>query len=389
MALHVHNITANADSLYYVQTDLLGSWDRIVDGSKQVVQSSHFDPWGNRMSASDWTLAQDGTSLAFCRGFTGHEYYDCFGIINMNARLYDPVLGRFFSPDPQVQNPFSTQGFNRYSYCGNNPVMYTDPNGEFFIIDSWILGFIHGFFSTGNNRWEAAWNTANRIASNDLKLWGGLFITDPNKSFFGQVWEIVSQFTWQAPQTLAGFTLSQFANASEWIGFTNGGIQSIDYLYGATVVTYNVGGWGAVTLGSYINGDNNLKADPNNYLFQHEYGHYNQSQNFGISYLSRYGIPSGLNCMGHKKHKYHPAEQDANIRAFKYFNKYIDNYTGWKFGVNPIGGYDNSLPYDDSQNQAVLNNGLLRPAWYNYIFPGEILITGFINWLSLENYEEH
>lgn len=119
------------------------------------------------------------------------------------------------------------------------------------------------------------------------------------------------------------------------------------------------------------------------------YGHYIQSQNFGISYLSRYGIPSGLNCMGHKKHKYHPAEQDANIRAFKYFNKYIDNYTGWKFGVNPIGGYDNSQPYDDSQNQAVLNNGLLRPAWYNYIFPGEILITGFINWLSLENYEEH
>ena len=228
VALHVYNITANTDSIYYIQTDLLGSWDRIVDGSKQVVQSSHFDPWGNRMSASDWTLAQDGSNFAFRRGFTGHEHYDRFGIINMNVRLYDPVLGRFFSPDPQVQNPFSTQGFNRYSYCGNNPVMYTDPNGEFFIIDSWILGFIHGFFSTGNNRWEAAWNTANRIASNDLKLWGGLFITDPNKSFFGQVWEIVSRFTWQAPQTLAGFTLSQFANASEWIGFTNGGIQSID-----------------------------------------------------------------------------------------------------------------------------------------------------------------
>ena len=33
VALHVHNTTANADSLYYVQTDLLGSWDRIVDGS--------------------------------------------------------------------------------------------------------------------------------------------------------------------------------------------------------------------------------------------------------------------------------------------------------------------------------------------------------------------
>ena len=105
VALHVHNTTANADSIYYVQTDLLGSRERIVDGNRYVVQSCLFDPWGNRMSASDWTLAQDGRNFAFRRGFTGHEHYDRFGIINMNARLYNPVLGRFFSPDPQVQNP--------------------------------------------------------------------------------------------------------------------------------------------------------------------------------------------------------------------------------------------------------------------------------------------
>ena len=352
---------------------------------------------GWRMSSTDWTQRQDGTELAFHRGFTGHEHYDRFGIINMNARLYDPVLGRFFSPDPQVQSPFSTQGYNRYSYCGNNPVMFTDPDGEFFILDSWILGFIHGFFSTGSDRWEAAWNTANRLAGNDLKLWGGLFVTDPNKSFFGQVWEIVSRFTWQAPQTLAGFTLSQFANASEWIGFTNGGIQSIDYLYGATVVTYNVGGWGAVTLGNYINGENSLRANPNNSLFQHEYGHYIQSQTFGIFYLSRYGIPSGLNSIKwlrdlfgkDRLHKYHPVEQDANIRALKYFNNYINNFSdsGWNFKKNLILGYNSNLAFEDPQNQVALNRGLLGLAWYNYLLPGEIIFTGLINWLSLENYE--
>ena len=64
MALHVHNTTANADSLYYVQTDLLGSWDRIVDGNRNVVQSSHFDPWGNRMNAANWTQRQDGEGRA-------------------------------------------------------------------------------------------------------------------------------------------------------------------------------------------------------------------------------------------------------------------------------------------------------------------------------------
>ena len=61
---------------------------------------------------------------------TGHEHYDRFRIINANARLYDPVIGRFFSPNPFVQAPDFTQNYNRYSYCMNNPVMYSDPDGE-------------------------------------------------------------------------------------------------------------------------------------------------------------------------------------------------------------------------------------------------------------------
>lgn len=149
VALHVHNNAANADSLYYVQTDLLGSWERIVDEDRNVVQSCHFDPWGNRMKANDWSTSLDCIGLLFPRGFTGHEHYDRFRIINMNARLYDPVIGRFFSPDPQVQNPFSTQGFNRYSYCGNNPVMYVDEDGESLLLIAACVGAAIGMYSGG------------------------------------------------------------------------------------------------------------------------------------------------------------------------------------------------------------------------------------------------
>lgn len=52
-------------------------------------------------------------------------------MINMNGRLYDPVVGRFLSPDPFVQMPDFSQNFNRYAYALNNPLAYTDPNGEF------------------------------------------------------------------------------------------------------------------------------------------------------------------------------------------------------------------------------------------------------------------
>jgi RHS repeat-associated protein len=49
---------------------------------------------------------------------------------NMNARLYDPVIGRFFSPDKYVANSSFTQDFNRYSYARNNPLHYVDPSGH-------------------------------------------------------------------------------------------------------------------------------------------------------------------------------------------------------------------------------------------------------------------
>ena len=64
------------------------------------------------------------------RDYTGHEHLPWFGLVNMNARLYDPATGRFLNPDPLVQDPTSTQSFNRYSYCLNNPLRYTDPTGN-------------------------------------------------------------------------------------------------------------------------------------------------------------------------------------------------------------------------------------------------------------------
>lgn len=390
VALHVRK--GSLDSLYFVHTDLVGSWERVVDGGKNVVQASHFDPWGNRMSATDWTASQNGVPLPFHRGFTGHEHYDRFGIINMNARLYDPVIARFFSPDPQVQNPFSTQGFNRYSYCGNNPVMYKDPNGEFFVVDSWILGFIHGFTSTGSDRWRTAWKTANRFAGIDLKIWGGLFVTDPNKSTMGQTWEVISRFTWQLPQTVAGFTIAQACNTAEGLGLY-AGIESVNYKYGATVVTHKSKGWGAVTLGSYINGSCSLEADPSNSLFQHEYGHYIQSQGMGLFYLKVIGIPSGLNCLatnkkwlGDTRHNSHPTEQDANVRAFSYFNKNIKNFITWDFIHNPIEEYNINLLYDDPINQSALQKGIINLAWYEYLIPIPFFCIELASYLNFNIY---
>ena len=47
-----------------------------------------------------------------------------------NARYYNPVLGRFISPDALVPQPGNPQSFNRYSYVTNNPATLVDPSGH-------------------------------------------------------------------------------------------------------------------------------------------------------------------------------------------------------------------------------------------------------------------
>ena len=51
------------------------------------------------------------------------------GIIHMNGRVYDPLIGRFMSADPFIQEPDNLQSYNRYAYVMNNPLNLTDPSG--------------------------------------------------------------------------------------------------------------------------------------------------------------------------------------------------------------------------------------------------------------------
>jgi RHS repeat-associated protein len=314
-------------------------------------------------------------------GGLAQEHLNDFGLINLNARLYDPILERFTGMDPYVQMPDVAQSFNRYAYGLNNPLKYTDPDGEWFIIDSWIIGLFSGGWKEANNR---AWN--------DIKIWGGLFVSDSNKENFGkQLWEIVSRFTWQLPQTLGGFST---AHAHNTFGI-KGGVESVDYKYGATVLRTRAGGWGGVTLGSYIIGDNSIRADANNPLFQHEYGHYLQSQEMGWGYLPRVGIPSLMSANGDGNHKYQPFEQDANSRAFLYFNEYEKGFytsetkflqqhdnnsyfdgtsKGWNFYSNPLdvnhigsGSRGQYYDYYNPEHRALVNSLSLSAKWYDYV----------------------
>ncbi|MCV2886478.1 RHS repeat-associated core domain-containing protein [Aestuariibacter sp. AA17] len=81
-------------------------------------------------------------------GYTGHKFDTDLGLSYMQARYYDPVIGRFYSNDPvdaleHMGSHNGIHGFNRYLYVNNNPYKYTDPNGEFLdtIIDVALIAY--------------------------------------------------------------------------------------------------------------------------------------------------------------------------------------------------------------------------------------------------------
>ena len=122
--------------LYYVLKDNLGSWTVVTGETGIVKQELGYDAWGNYRDPDTWatyTAADSFDKPVFDRGFTGHEHLYNFGLINMNGRMYDPMMSSFLSADRFVQNPTTAQGFNRYAYCMNNPLRYVDPTG-------WLAG---------------------------------------------------------------------------------------------------------------------------------------------------------------------------------------------------------------------------------------------------------
>jgi len=108
----------------FIHTDILGSPTAETNTSGQVLSLSHYQSFGKEIEQSTDDVA-----------YTGHKYDADLGLSYMQARYYDPVIGRFYSNDPvdavsHLSNEEGIRGFNRYSYAVNNPYKYTDPDGK-------------------------------------------------------------------------------------------------------------------------------------------------------------------------------------------------------------------------------------------------------------------
>ena len=87
-----------------------------------VVETADYLPFGVQRSHSGASIAR--------HKYTDQEEDAETGLYNYNARLYDPAMGLFITPDSLISNPYDPQNLNRYAYARNNPLTFTDPSGH-------------------------------------------------------------------------------------------------------------------------------------------------------------------------------------------------------------------------------------------------------------------
>jgi len=180
--------SANARIVYY-HNDGLGSPIAASDGQGNLLWSAAYHPYGDRDQSPDAYQA----SLGNGRWYTGHPHDDALGLTYMQARYYDPVVGRFISVDPLAFSQADPQTFNRYAYAKNNPYKYFDPNG----LDAMVF----------------SWNETAAVGGG-VSVGGGVYATYPGQTD--------AKFDFGTLATVAGVLGADVSATANWTGLRRG-----------------------------------------------------------------------------------------------------------------------------------------------------------------------
>ena len=129
---------------YLFRKNIQGDVTHIYTKDGQLVAQYRYDAWGNcKVYTADGTLDTNLGSIGNANPFRyrGYYYDSETALYYLNTRYYDPETARFINADDiSYLDPETINGLNLYAYCGDNPVIYVDPSGNFPILIALILG---------------------------------------------------------------------------------------------------------------------------------------------------------------------------------------------------------------------------------------------------------
>ena len=104
----------------YQHIDSLGSPIATTDANKAIIEKTEYEPYGTQTNR----VLTDGPN------YTGHILDASTGMVYMQQRYYDPLVGRFLSIDPVAIDVENGKEFGLYTYVGNSPYARVDPDGQ-------------------------------------------------------------------------------------------------------------------------------------------------------------------------------------------------------------------------------------------------------------------
>ncbi len=167
--LGAHSFSLNGTMYFYIK-NLQGDVMHIATADNTIVASYTYDAWGNIESVTG-TLADTVGSINPLR-YRGYYYDAETGLYYVSSRYYDPEIGRWISPEPNVDygefdEGAGLLGYNIYAYCANNPVMFKDETGESITLAcvlifggiGMLLGAGHGAASSYKKTGQVSWKS--------------------------------------------------------------------------------------------------------------------------------------------------------------------------------------------------------------------------------------
>ena len=119
---------------YIFRKNIQGDVTHIYTKEGNLVVHYSYDAWGNcKVYTADGTLDTNLGSIGNANPFRyrGYYYDSETALYYLNTRYYDPETARFINADDiSYLDPETINGLNLYAYCGDNPVMRTDANGN-------------------------------------------------------------------------------------------------------------------------------------------------------------------------------------------------------------------------------------------------------------------
>ena len=139
---------------YYAVCNSRGDVKQLYTGNGNPRVEYKYDAWGNTVSVTNGDLVEitDSNDIGNLNPIRYRGYYwdSETNLYYLQSRYYDPTTMRFINADGYFSTGQGTNSHNMFAYCGNNPVMYSDPTGEFIgALVGGLIGGITGFITGG------------------------------------------------------------------------------------------------------------------------------------------------------------------------------------------------------------------------------------------------